>query len=167
MPAAVALDRGLISDPALRPIADKIERGDRLSTDDGVALFASPDIVGVGAMANAVNRAKHGDHVLFAANQHINPTNICTLRKTCVFCSYARLPKEDGAYRYTLEQVLEEAATANSTLTREFHIVGGLDMKAGLAYYTEMFRALKANFLTSISRPSPPSRSRTSRASIR
>ena len=146
MPAAVALDRGLISDPALRPIADKIERGDRLSTDDGVALFASPDIIGVGAMANAVNRAKHGDHVLFAANQHINPTNICTLRKTCVFCSYARLPKEDGAYRYTLEQVLEEAATANSTLTREFHIVGGLDMKAGLAYYTEMFRALKANF---------------------
>jgi aminodeoxyfutalosine synthase len=39
--------------------------------------------------------------------------------------------------------VWEEAATANSTLTREFHIVGGLDMKAGLAYYTEMFRGLK------------------------
>jgi aminodeoxyfutalosine synthase len=60
-----------------------------------------------------------------------------------VFCSYARLPKEEGAYRYTLEQVLSEAQTANSTLTREFHIVGGLDMKAGLAYYADMFRALK------------------------
>ena len=32
------------------------------------------------------------------------------LRKTCVFCGYARLPKEEGAYRYTLEQVLGEAA---------------------------------------------------------
>jgi aminodeoxyfutalosine synthase len=94
-------------------------------------------------MADAVNRAKHGDRVTFAANQHINPTNVCILRKTCVFCSYARLPKEEGAYRYTMEQVYEEAATANSTLTREFHIVGGLDMKAGLAYYTEMFRGLK------------------------
>ena len=52
-------------------------------------------------MADAVNRAKHGDRVTFAANQHINPTNICILRKTCVFCSYARLPKEEGAYRYT------------------------------------------------------------------
>jgi aminodeoxyfutalosine synthase len=61
-----------------------------------------------------------------------------------VFCSYARLPKEDGAYRYTLEQVLAESDEANSTLTREFHIVGGLDMQAGLAYYAEMFRALKA-----------------------
>src|SRR5256885_15993728 len=146
MPLAVPIDRALVSDSSLVPIAEKIERGERLTTDDGVALFESSDIVGIGAMANAVKRVKHGDHVLFAANQHINPTNICTLRKTCVFCSYARLPKEEGAYRYTLEQVLEEAATANSTLTREFHIVGGLDMKAGLAYYTEMFRALKANF---------------------
>ena len=82
----------------------------------------------------------------FAANQHINPTNICILRHTCVFCSYARLPKEEGAYRYTMEQVFAEAATANSTLTREFHIVGGLDMKAGLAYYQEMFRGLKERF---------------------
>ena len=146
MRPAVALDRALISDSALHPLAERLERGERLTPADGIALFESSDIVGIGAMANAVNRAKHGDRVLFAANQHINPTNVCILRKTCVFCSYARLPKEEGAYRYTLEQVLEEAATANSTLTREFHIVGGLDMKAGLAYYTEMFRALKANF---------------------
>src|SRR3982751_4695078 len=143
MPLAAPIDRPLVSDPSLGPIAEKIERGERLTADDGVTLFESSDIVGIGALANAVNRAKHGDRVLFAANQHINPTNICTLRKTCVFCSYARLPKEEGAYRYTLEQVLEEAATANSTLTREFHIVGGLDMKAGLAYYSEMFRGLK------------------------
>src|SRR5689334_666478 len=144
MSTAAVLDRALISDPALDAIADKVEAGERLTRDDGITLFDSPDLLGIGAMANAVNCAKHGDRVVFAANQHLNPTNICVLRKTCVFCSYARLPKEEGAYRYTLEQVLQEAATANSTLTREFHIVGGLDMKAGLAYYSEMFRGLKA-----------------------
>lgn len=145
-PAAVALDRKLVSDPSLQPIADKVEDGERLSIDDGVALFRSPDLIGIGHMADAVNRAKNGVQVTFAANQHINPTNICILRHTCVFCSYARLPKEEGAYRYTMEQVFAEAATANSTLTREFHIVGGLDMKAGLAYYQEMFRGLKERF---------------------
>jgi aminodeoxyfutalosine synthase len=139
----VLLDHHLINDPSLRPLAEKVERSMRLSVEDGVALFASGDLLAIGHMADAVNRAKHGDRVTFAANQHINPTNVCILRKTCVFCSYARLPKEEGAYRYTMEQVYEEAATANSTLTREFHIVGGLDMKAGLAYYTEMFRGLK------------------------
>jgi len=139
----VRLDRQLISDPSLAPLADKVEAGERLSFDDGGALFRSNDITGIGHLADSVNRAKHGDRVMFAANQHINPTNICILRKTCVFCSYARLPKEEGAYRYSMEQIWEEAATANSTLTREFHIVGGLDMKAGLAYYQEMFRGLK------------------------
>jgi aminodeoxyfutalosine synthase len=143
MPPAVAVNRALLRDPALGPIADKVERGERLSHDDGALLFRSPDLLGVGHLADASNRARHGDRVTFAANQHINPTNVCILRKTCVFCSYARLPKEDGAYRYSLEQTLAEAAHARNGMTREFHIVGGLDMQAGLEYYTTMFRALK------------------------
>jgi aminodeoxyfutalosine synthase len=137
------VERRRLTDPALHPIAEKVERGDRLTRDEGLTLFRTPDLLGLGTLADARNRALHGDRVMFAANQHINPTNICILRKTCVFCSYARLPKEDGAYRYTLDQVLAESDEANTTLTREFHIVGGLDMKAGLEYYAEMFRALK------------------------
>jgi aminodeoxyfutalosine synthase len=133
-----------LTDPVVRRIAEKVGAGERLTAADGLALFRSSDLTGIGRLADAVNRAKHGDVVTFAANQHINPTNICTLRTTCVFCGYARLPKEAGAYRYTLEQVLQEARTGNGGMTREFHIVGGLDMKAGLAYYQEIFRALKA-----------------------
>ncbi|MEO7083129.1 MAG: aminofutalosine synthase MqnE [Gemmatimonadaceae bacterium] len=144
MLSPVQIDRRLIADPRLLPIADAVERGERLSFDDGVALFKTSDLLGLGHLADAVNRTKNGDRVTFAANHHINPTNICILRKTCVFCSYARLPKEEGAYRYTMDQIWAEAATANSTMTREFHIVGGLDMHAGLAYYDEMFRGLKS-----------------------
>ena len=140
-PLELPLNR--LSDRALQPIAEKLAAGQRLDDADGLTLYQSPDLLGVGALADAVNRAKHGNVVTFAANQHINPTNVCILRKTCVFCGYARLPKEEGAYRYTLEQVLAEAEPARNGLTKEFHIVGGLDMKAGLEYYTTMFRALK------------------------
>ncbi len=133
-----------ITDPVVRDIAARVARGERLTRADGVAMFESRDLTGIGALADAVNRAKNGDTVTFASNQHINPTNICTLRTTCVFCGYARLPKEEGAYRYTLAQVMDEARTGNNGMTREFHIVGGLDMQAGLEYYTTMFRALKA-----------------------
>ena len=143
MPVPIPFDLSRLRDPALRPIGEKVITGERLSADDAVTLFRSPDLLGVGAMADAANRARHGDRVTFAANQHINPTNVCVLRTTCVFCGYARLPKEEGAYRYTLEQVLAESDRADGTITREFHIVGGLDMKAGLAYYATMFRALK------------------------
>lgn len=140
----LAFDR--ISDGAVRRIAERITAGERLGPADALAMYRSHDLMGLGTLADAINRAKNGDVVTFASNQHINPTNICTLRTTCTFCGYARLPKEAGAYRYTMDQVLEEAAHAADGLTKEYHIVGGLDMKAGLAYYQEMFRTLKANF---------------------
>lgn len=143
MPVPIPFDLDRLRDAALRPIGEKLRAGERLSMQDGVTLFRSPDLLGVGAMADAANRARHGDRVTFASNQHINPTNVCVLRKTCVFCGYARLPKEDGAYRYTIDQVLAESDQADGTITREFHIVGGLDMQAGLEYYQTMFRALK------------------------
>jgi aminodeoxyfutalosine synthase len=135
-----------VADPVVARIAGKISAGERLSGADALALYDSSDLIAIGKLADQVNRAKNGDTVTFAANQHINPTNVCVLRTTCTFCGYARLPKEAGAYRYTLDQVLAEAASAADGLTKEFHIVGGLDMKAGLAYYEEMFRALKSNF---------------------
>ena len=144
MSPELALDLGRIRDRGLRAIGEKVVSRTRLSDADATYLFTTPDLLGVGMLADFANRRKHGDVVTFAANQHINPTNVCYLRKTCVFCSFARLPKEDGAYHYTLDQVYEEAESAANGLTREFHIVGGLDMKAGLEYYREMFRGLKA-----------------------
>jgi len=144
MTTEISVDLGRISDRSLRAVGEKVLSGVRLTGADGELLFTSPDLLGVGLLADYANRRKHGDVVTFAANQHINPTNVCYLRKTCVFCSFARLPKEEGAYHYTLDQVYAEAEAADNGLTKEFHIVGGLDMKAGLAYYSEMFRGLKA-----------------------
>jgi len=144
MTPEISLDLGRIGDRGLRAIGEKVASRTRLSHSDAEVLFTSPDLLGIGMLADYVNRSKHGDVVTFAANQHINPTNVCYLRKTCVFCSFARLPKEEGAYHYSLDDVYAEAETAANGLTKEFHIVGGLDMKAGLQYYAEMFRGLKA-----------------------
>jgi aminodeoxyfutalosine synthase len=130
--------------PPLRTIGDKVERGERLTREDGLALFASADLLTIGRLADAANRRKNGDRVYFAANQHINPTNVCILRNTCVFCSFARIPKEDGAYTRTLGEVFAESDAAKDNPTREFHIVGGLHPKLRLEYYLEMFRGLKA-----------------------
>jgi aminodeoxyfutalosine synthase len=132
------------TDPALAPIAQKVARGERLTREDGLALFASADLLTIGRLADQANGRKNGDRVYFAANQHLNPTNVCILRNTCVFCSFARMPKEDGAYTRSLEEVFAEADAARDNPTREFHIVGGLHPKLSLDYYLDMFRGLKA-----------------------
>jgi aminodeoxyfutalosine synthase len=135
------LDR--LQDPALRPIGEKVLRGERLTAAEGLALYATRDLLGLGRLADLANQLRNGDRVFFSANQHINPTNVCVLRNTCVFCSFARMPKEDGAYTRSLEEVYAEAAQATGAPTREFHIVGGLHPKLRLSYYTDMIRGLK------------------------
>ena len=141
-----APDPGRLRDPELRPIAQKVIQGQRLDADDARVLYRTPDLTGVGRLAAYANERLNGDRVFFSANQHINPTNVCILRNTCVFCSFARMPKEDGAYTRTLEEVFHEAEAARSNPTREFHIVGGLHPKLRLSYYTDMIRGLKERF---------------------
>ena len=132
-----------VRDAALRPIADKVFAGVRLSPEDGLALFETRDILSLGELAAWANQRINGDRVFFSANQHINPTNVCILRNTCTFCSFARMPKEEGAYTRSLEEVYHEAEQARGGPTREFHIVGGLHPKLRLSYYTDMIRGLK------------------------
>jgi aminodeoxyfutalosine synthase len=131
------------TDPRLFPIADKVLNGERLSAADALALFETHDLLGVGALADWSNRQKNGDRVFICANQHLNPTNVCILRATCTFCSFARTPREDGAYTMTLEEAFHEAAMATDTPVREFHIVGGLHPKLRLSYYEDLIRGLK------------------------
>ncbi len=140
-PVDLAIDR--VRDPALRSIAAKVRERRRLDRDDGLALYATSDLIGLGTLADFANRRLHGDRVWFSANQHINPTNVCILRNTCTFCSFARMPKEAGAYTRSLEEVYHEAELARGAPTREFHIVGGLHPKVGVDYYVEMIRGLR------------------------
>jgi aminodeoxyfutalosine synthase len=140
------LDPARLRDPALRPVAEKVLAARRLEAGDALALYATSDLLGLGLIADFANQRQNGDRVFFSANQHINPTNVCVLRKTCVFCSFARLPREEGAYTRSLEEVYAEAEQARHGPTREFHIVGGLHPTLRLSYYTDMLRGLKERF---------------------
>jgi aminodeoxyfutalosine synthase len=141
-----APDPGRFRDARLRPVAARVLAGERLTPADGLVLYETSDILSLGELAAWANDRRNGDRVFFSANQHINPTNVCVLRNTCVFCSYARLPKEDGAYTRTLDEVYHEAEQARGGPTREFHIVGGLHPKLRLTYYTDMIRGLRERF---------------------
>ena len=143
---APTLDPGRLRDSALRPIAEKVLEGARLSAADARTLYSTSDLTGLGRLADMANQRRNGDRVFFSANQHINPTNICVLRNTCTFCSFARMPKEEGGYTRSLDEVFAEAQQARGMPTKEFHIVGGLHPKLRLSYYTDMIRGLKERF---------------------
>ena len=49
----------MIRDPALDPIAEKVERGERLTPEDALALFRSPDLLSIGRLADLANRRRN------------------------------------------------------------------------------------------------------------
>jgi aminodeoxyfutalosine synthase len=132
------------SDPKLRTIAVKVAVGERLSYDDGVALYRSPDILAVGWMANAVRERMHGDIAYFNVNRHINPTNVCVA--SCRLCAFGRKKGTAGTYTMALEEAWQTAGSGLSEAVTEFHIVGGLHPDLPFEYFEDMIRGLKQRF---------------------
>jgi len=134
----------LIEDPRLRAILHKVEAGQRLSYDDGVTLFTTPDILSVGYMANLVRERLHGSTTYFNVNRHINPTDVCVA--SCRLCAFGKRVKDPKAYTMSLEEVWHRAGEGWTEAVTEFHIVGGLHPELTLDWYCEMLRGLKIRF---------------------
>ncbi len=115
--------------------------GERLSKEDGLALYASPDIVGISQLADHVRREKNGDLVYFNVNRHINPTNICSNK--CKFCAFWRDQTDEEAYEMTLDEMVKAAEDAAPSGITELHIVGGLHPDWPFSFYVEMMERLK------------------------
>src|SRR5438132_1698816 len=130
------------SDPYLESVAEKVKTGKLLGLDDGVALYRTRDIHGVGRLANFVREQLHGDKTYFNRNRHINYTNICAL--SCKFCSFYRKRGEEGAYEMPVEQVIATAVKAEGAGATEVHIVGGLHPWLKFDYYLDMLRGIRA-----------------------
>jgi len=126
----------------LSSVAQKIESRERLSFDDGLALYATPHLNVVGYLANQVRERKNGNVAYWVRNQHINYTNVCN--KGCLFCSFYARPKDDArAYTMTPEQAAQKVRNYHDVPISEIHVVGGVNPKLPYAYYIELLQAIK------------------------
>ncbi|HOR28742.1 MAG TPA: aminofutalosine synthase MqnE [Candidatus Sumerlaeota bacterium] len=140
MPAARPI--GGFHDPFLETVARRLEAGERLTREDGLRLYESPDLLGVAWLANRERERRHGLKTYYNINRHINYSNICV--NHCKFCAFARDPGADGAWEYQLQEIFDKAERDMPPGGDELHIVGGLHPSLPFEYYTEMLRGLKA-----------------------
>ena len=125
----------------LDTIEAKVRAGERLSKEDGLALFASPDIARIGYLADLVRQRISGDYVYFNVNRHVNLTNICVSR--CRFCAFGRDEGDKKAYAMNQEEVLRLAKlAAQDPDLRDLHIVSGLRPDWSFEYYLDVLRML-------------------------
>ncbi len=129
-----------INDPKLYPIWDKVQRRERLTVSEGVALLDTKDFAAVGRMADFAVQQLTGKKVYFVLNAHINPTNLCVL--SCKFCDFAKKPGQSDAYEMSIEQVLDTI----SDDMQEVHIVGGHHPTWPFQYYVDMVTAIREKY---------------------
>jgi aminodeoxyfutalosine synthase len=114
----------------------------RLGFEDGVRLFACPDLLALGWLANREREKRHGARTYYNFNIRIEATNVCVA--SCLFCSFARLrPGDPGSYTMSLEQVWNKLRSRADQLLTEIHVVNGLHPDLPFGYYTEMLRGFK------------------------
>ena len=133
-----------IEDARLKSVLEKVERGERLSFEDGLALDRTADLLAAGYMANLVRERLHGNRTYFNVNRHINPTDVCVA--SCRLCAFGKHVRDPKAYTMSLEEIWHRAGEGWSEDVTEFHIVGGLHPELTLDWYCEMLRGLKQRF---------------------
>src|SRR5437763_13995473 len=131
-------------DPKLSEIAEKVDREERLSFADGLALYAADDLNALGKLGDTVRRRLHGRTTYFNVNRHFNPTNVCYV--DCKFCGFFRTPRQPDAYTHNIDDSLRIAGQAVSEGATELHITGGLNTKLPFSYFTDLLSSLKRQY---------------------
>lgn len=129
------------ADKRLETIYAKVKNETRLSKEDGLLLFETPDLTGVGMLADIVRRRKHGKNAFYVYNQHLNYTNICKNR--CLFCAYAVDKGDVASYSWSMEDIEKRLLERIDEPVNELHIVGGLNPEHDFSYFTDLLKTVK------------------------
>ena len=122
-------------------IGQHVRGGGRLTAEDARLLWEKAPLWMLGELASERKRRVSGDKVYYNRNFHIEPTNVCLFE--CRFCSYRRAAGEEGAWDYSMDEVMRMVEARRESGATEVHIVGGVHPTHDLYYYAEMIRRIK------------------------
>ena len=126
---------------SVEQILKSLSRGERIDAAQATVLWEQAPLWQLAQLATEAKRRKSGEKVFYNKNFHLEPTNICLFE--CRFCSYRRRKGEEGAWDYSMEEVLSQVEARRESGATEVHIVGGVHPERDIYYYAEMIRRIK------------------------
>jgi len=136
--------RQSIKDRRLFALADKLEKGESLTFEDGLLLYESPDLTGIASLANSVRERLHGKKAHYARGRRLSYTNVCISK--CSFCAFHADTGSERAYLLTADDAIYALKTSPSADIGELHIVGGLHPELKIGYFENLFGTIKREF---------------------
>ncbi|CAM3543688.1 cyclic dehypoxanthinyl futalosine synthase [Marinicrinis lubricantis] len=126
-------------------ILERAVRGERLSLEDGVALFESDELEKIGWAANEVMKKFHPDPIAtFVVGRNINYTNICNV--FCRFCAFYRRQGSEEGYVLPNETILQKIQELVDVGGTEVLMQGGVNPDLPFEYYLNLLREIKRHF---------------------
>jgi aminodeoxyfutalosine synthase len=123
-------------------VRDKVESGERLDFEDGLAILESDDFLALGELADLARCQRGGtDEVYFVQNLYVNQTNVCRVK--CKFCAFAATSKQPQAYTITADELVEDVLHQRDvTGFTEIHMVNGENPHVDFAFYRDTIASL-------------------------
>lgn len=128
----------------LTAIFERARRGERLSHEDGLALYKDASLLDIGDLAHAARLKRHPKlEVTWVADANMNYTNVCDAY--CTFCAFYRpTSKSQGAYTRGIPEMVEKIrASAREQGVTTFLIQGGLNPELPFSFYTDFVAAVR------------------------
>jgi len=125
----------------LKDIANKVINDVRINDEEGILLYEKAELSFLGVLANYIREKRHRNMTYYNKNFHIEPTNICIYN--CKFCSYVRKINQEGAWEFSIDDILKTVNNYKDKGVTEVHIVGGVHPNRDLYYYGEMMQKIK------------------------
>ncbi len=131
--------------PTIQQILERATAGERLTPEEGVALFDCRDLHALGRAADIVCRRLHPEpYRTFNIDRNINYTNVCAA--VCDFCAFYRKSGDADAYvlpREVLYHKIEETIALGGD---QILLQGGNHPSLRLEWYEELLRDLRTRF---------------------
>ena len=119
--------------------------GERLTLEEGVALFECNDLNLLGRAADAVTRRLHPEtYRTYNIDRNINYTNVCAA--VCDFCAFYRKSGDADAYVLPREELYKKIDETIALGGNQALLQGGNHPSLKLEWYEELLRDLKARY---------------------
>lgn len=126
-------------------ILERALRGERLTLEDGIALYESDETEKIGRAANEVMKKWHPEPITtFVIGRNVNYSNVCDTY--CRFCAFYRPPGHEESYVLSDEEILQKIQETVDVGGTEILMQGGTHPDLKLDYYTNLLRKIKRRF---------------------
>src|SRR6187399_260070 len=130
---------------SVQQIAQKVLDGGRVDAAEALELYNEAPTHLLGRLADTIRFRKHPERVVtYIIDRNVNYTNLCVAR--CNFCAFYRPVGAADGYVLGFDEILAKIQETIELGGNQLLLQGGHNPDLPIAWYEDLFRAVKARF---------------------